>query len=108
MSEEDTYTHADDVAQTDGAAEMQPQRQRSRRIPMALVSFVATVTGWMLLPFIYQLSLGAAIVGFVSGIIGWRARRGAWRNLSITCTVASGTLLLVFITFWSVIYWLGS
>lgn len=80
-----------------------PRKEKPRRIPMAVLSFVLTLVGWMLLPFVYQVSMGCAIGGFIAGVIGWRGRRGAWRNLSITCTVASAVLILVFATFWGAI-----
>ena len=85
-----------------------PPRRRSRRIPMAVLSLLFTVGGWLMLPFEYRTSLVCGILGFLAGLIGWCARRGAWRNLSITCTVAALALLAVFATFWGAISYIAS
>lgn len=78
-------------------------RKTSQRVSMAVCSTVITVVGWLLLPFVYQLSLGCAILGAVVGVIAVRGQRGAWRNLGIVSTVAALVLVLVFATFWGAI-----
>ena len=99
-------------SEPDNAPETTPQptepKRRSRRIPMAVLSLLFTVGGWLMLPFVYQVSLACGALGFVTGVIGWCGRRGAWRNLSITCTVAALALLLVFATFWGAIVYIAS
>lgn len=79
---------------------------KSRRATVSVISLILTLAGWMLLPFVYQASIACGVGGFITGIIGWRGRRGGWRNLAITCMVAAFVLLLVFATFWGAILYL--
>ena len=82
--------------------------RRSNRWWAAVAAFLFTLVGWLLLPFTYLIAGGAALAGIVFGIVGWRARRGAWRNLAITATVAAFTLLLVLAVFFVGIYYLAN
>lgn len=83
--------------QATGATEVP---QRGKRAGFAIAAFVFAVAGWLTLPFVYIVSMACGLLGTVAGIVGWRGRRGAWRNLAITSTVAALTLLLVFAVFW--------
>ena len=89
------------------AEQAQPQTPR-QRVAMAVVAFVITLIGWCLLPFTYIASIACAVVGIVTGIIGWRGPHGGWRNLAITATVMAGTLLLVFVASWAVFAYIES
>lgn len=81
---------------------------RPRRVTLAILAFVVTVIGWILLPLTYQITIGAGVLGIILSILALRQPRGGWRNLALVSLVASSVLLLVMAVFAVVLYYLAT
>lgn len=64
---------------------------------------VLTLVAWVSLLYSEHISFWAGICGLVLSCAGLRARGAVWRNLAITCIIASAVLLLVYAIFWGAI-----
>lgn len=81
---------------------------RPRRATLAILAFVVTVIGWILLPLTYKITIGAGILGVILSILALRQPRGGWRNLALVSLVASSVLLLVMVVFSIALYYLAT
>ena len=100
-SEEDTkgMTAAESAAVAGGSA------GADRRVWRYVVGVacVLTIVAWVSLLFNEHISFWTGICGLVLSCAGLRARGTVWRNLTITCIIASAVLLLVYAIFWGAI-----
>lgn len=81
---------------------------RPRRATLAIIAFVVTVIGWILLPLSYQATIGAGLLGLILSILALRQPRGGWRNLTLVSLVASSVLLLVMVVFAIALYYIST
>lgn len=81
-----------------------PSSVNKKWVPWVWLSIALAIAAWCLMPFIEYASFGCGIAGLVLSILSAIfVGRGGWRDAAITAAVAAGTLVVVYVAFYSAI-----